>query len=223
MQALNNYNQSVIVSENNSIQPSSAVVDLDWRGDVVHSLARRINDGHYLQKIPADVIFIIENDLWREYKNKDFKCHARHETFESFVSTRFPQGLGTDLKTLKNLCRDHPKAIDAIDRACKREPGGDQRSEQAKAIIVDNINIESRPDGTSREAGLRRLRKDRPDLHEQVLEGKKSVHAACVEAGFRKKLTALEAAKKAVDRLANADIAERIEFARYVVSRLGLE
>jgi hypothetical protein len=100
----------------------------------------------------------------------------------SFVTTRFPQGLGTDLKTLKNLCRDYPKALDAIDRACKREPGGDQRSEQAKAIIVDNINIESRPDGTSREAGLRRLRKDRPDLHEQVLEGKKSVHAACVEA-----------------------------------------
>jgi hypothetical protein len=32
----------------------------------------------------------------------------------------------------------------------------------------------------------RRLRKDRPDLHEQVLNGEKTAHAAMVEAGFRK-------------------------------------
>jgi hypothetical protein len=43
------------------------------------------------------------------------------------------------------------------------------------------------PSGTSREAGLRRLRKDRPDLHAEVLAGRLSAHGAMVRAGFRRK------------------------------------
>ncbi len=39
-----------------------------------------------------------------------------------------------------------------------------------EGINVDNIhNDTDRPTGTSSDAALRRLRKDRPDLHEQVL------------------------------------------------------
>jgi hypothetical protein len=46
-----------------------------------------------------------------------------------------------------------------------------------------------RQTGTSRQAGLRRLREQRPDLHQEVLAGKKSVHRAMIEAGFRKEKT----------------------------------
>ena len=67
------------------------------------------------------------------------------------------------------------------------------RAEQRPACLhrdnaVDNINstVDERPVGTSATAGLRRLRKDRPDLHAQVLANELSVHRACVEAGFRK-------------------------------------
>jgi hypothetical protein len=45
----------------------------------------------------------------------------------------------------------------------------------------------SRPTGTSRATALRRLRKDRPDIHARVLKGELSAHAAMIEAGFRKK------------------------------------
>jgi hypothetical protein len=45
----------------------------------------------------------------------------------------------------------------------------------------------SRPTGTSADAALRRLRKQRPDLHAQVLAGQLSPHAAAVEAGFRRR------------------------------------
>jgi hypothetical protein len=60
-----------------------------------------------------------------------------------------------------------------------------------EAGTVDNINSSSpeeteRPSGTSREAALRRLRKDRPDLHERVIARELTPHAAMVEAGFRK-------------------------------------
>lgn len=44
-----------------------------------------------------------------------------------------------------------------------------------------------RPTGTSVERALLRLGEQRPDLHAQVLAGTKSAHAACVEAGFRRR------------------------------------
>jgi len=47
-----------------------------------------------------------------------------------------------------------------------------------------------RPSGNSQESALRRLRKDRPDLHELVLNGERSAHAAAIEAGFRKRAPA---------------------------------
>jgi len=43
------------------------------------------------------------------------------------------------------------------------------------------------PVGNTRAAALRRLRKDRPDLHKRVLDGELSPHAAMVEAGFRRR------------------------------------
>ena len=45
-----------------------------------------------------------------------------------------------------------------------------------------------RPSGNSRAAFLRRLRKDRPDIHARVLAGELSPHAGMIEAGFRKKV-----------------------------------
>jgi hypothetical protein len=64
---------------------------------------------------------------------------------------------------------DDPRALDAIDRAMKRHDG--------RPTTVDNINGSLMPTGTSRDAALRRLRKDRPDLHAMVL---------AVDAGLKK-------------------------------------
>jgi hypothetical protein len=54
---------------------------------------------------------------------------------------------------------------------------------------VDNneTDIHVRPSGISRAAALRRLRKDRPDIHARVLAGELSPHAGMIEAGFRKR------------------------------------
>ena len=59
------------------------------------------------------------------------------------------------------------------------------------ATTVDNVHSYSkskappRPSGNSEEAALRRLSKDRPDLHARVIAGEMSAHAAMIEAGFR--------------------------------------
>ncbi len=54
-------------------------------------------------------------------------------------------------------------ALDWLDRATQHEPH--------RPITVNNINtssLEERPQGTSNTYALRKLRKDRPDLHERV-------------------------------------------------------
>ena len=54
----------------------------------------------------------------------------------------------------------------------------------------------------SRQAAIRRLSKDRPDLHARVLSGELKPHRAMVEAGFRDKLiTVPEDPAKAAKRL----------------------
>lgn len=83
---------------------------------------------------------------------------------------------GTTLEHLKDICRRHIEVLDLIDRETARGDGGDHRS--SRAITVDNVNGGHRPTGNAREQALRRLRKDAPALHAQVLAGKKTCHRA---------------------------------------------
>lgn len=61
------------------------------------------------------------------------------------------------MDAIKRICRDDPAALDAIDRATKGKQG-------ERTNLVDNVN-DVKPDGNSKQSAIRRLRKDRPDLH----------------------------------------------------------
>ena len=87
-------------------------------------------------------------------------------------------------QAVHSIIRDDTEALDLLDQAMKGRQG-------ERTDLVDIIN-EVRPNGTSRDQALRRLRKDRPDLHAKVLAGELSAHRAMVEAGFRHRPTALE-------------------------------
>ncbi len=100
---------------------------------------------------------------------------------------RPPRGLGSDVKTIGKLCHDRPDVESAIERVTQRKPGNPTGENQYQSGTVDNINNSSRPNGTSKQAALRRLRKDAPEMLERVLAGEISAHAAMVEAGFRKR------------------------------------
>jgi hypothetical protein len=121
------------------------------------------------------------------------------------ASRRCGSSADSDLRTLKNVCRDDPEALNLIDVATQREHGGDRSK-------IDNVQLDPTPTGNSRDAALRRLRKDRPDLHKEVIAGKKTAHRAMVEAGFRKAPTALEAAKKAVAKLTEKEWQELLRW-----------
>ncbi len=71
------------------------------------------------------------------------------------------------MRRLRQLCQDRPDVLDLIDQARQRKHGGDHMSK------FDNVQlaIEQAPTGNSTDAALRRLRKDRPDLHQRVIMG----------------------------------------------------
>ena len=90
------------------------------------------------------------------------------------------------------------EALDLLTQELTGQAGGDRKSSDYENIISDNITndiFDSKVEaintsdgrGTSSTYALRKLRKSRPDLHADVLEGALSPHAAMVEAGFRKR------------------------------------
>jgi hypothetical protein len=59
------------------------------------------------------------------------------------------------------------RLIDQVDdQAAQRPKGGDRKSAKIK---VDNVHFDPKPDGNSKEALLRRLRKHAPDIHAGLL------------------------------------------------------
>ncbi|QQN79749.1 hypothetical protein [Streptomyces sp. XC 2026] len=130
---------------------------------------------------------------------------VRHQRFADFVTTPPLKGLGGDIELLRRIVQDDPVAVDLLDRALQSPRGRPEEN-------VSNRHI-SRPAGTTGAAALRRLRKDRPDLHAEVLAGNLSAHAAMVEAGFRHRTISVpvdqpDAAAKALKKnLAPEDLA----------------
>ncbi len=60
---------------------------------------------------------------------------------------------------LKRICAEDKEALDLIDQA-------EQGKQGARTDLVSNIHdVAARPAGTTRQRALRKLRKDRPDLH----------------------------------------------------------
>ena len=75
---------------------------------------------------------------------------------------------------------------DARDRANLRPAHKHVGRDVYNAKPADKRNVHIRPSGNSRAAFLRRLRKDRPDIHTRVLAGELSPFGGMVEAGFRR-------------------------------------
>lgn len=151
------------------------------RDGVVLALQHSLTDGtHGLSHVPGLVKRVVAEECWRERVVRVSGQVAQFSTFEQFVREGPPEGLGGDLRTLKRLCSDDTEALDAIDRATIGRQGGDHTSEASKNDIVQVA-----PNGNAAQAAIRRLRKDRPDLHARVLTGEMTPHKAMREAGFR--------------------------------------
>lgn len=144
------------------------------RGSDVARLADIIARGDFALSNVADSLkAIIRDGSWQDFVTKLGK-QVHHERFVDFVTTPPLDGLGTDVRTLSRIVADDPEAPSLLDEAV-RNPRG----------VHAGNNVPGRPEGNSRAKALRRLRDQRPDLHDEVIAGHLSAHAAAVRAGFR--------------------------------------
>lgn len=171
-------------------------VDKNIEGDqVVDCLGSAIYHGEAeLGNVPGLLKRVIEEGFWRRRVMRKTGQIVEFARFLDFVREGPPEGLGTTLKTLQRICQDDKTVLDMLDRETVKGPGNPTGSNQhgEKTGNVDIIHnssnqSEERPAGTGSARALRRLREQRPDLHEQVLSNALSPHAAMIEAGFRQR------------------------------------
>lgn len=153
--------------------------------------------GNALEDVPTLVKRVLREEAWRDFVTPRGEP-VQHEKFADFITTPPTAGLGASVDLVKRIIAPDAEAVDLLDQALAGKHGGDRRGD------VDIINI-ARPTGTAQVTALRRLRKDRPDLHAEVLAGRLSAHAAMVRAGFRRKTVSVpvdrpELAAKALRR-----------------------
>ena len=156
---------------------------------VVDALGKTMRSGEAgLKVVPALLVRLIDEDLWRDRVIVKTGERVAFDRFTDFVTTEPLEGLGADLPILRRLCCGNPEALDAIDRVTQNANGGDRRS----ANRLYNVQTDA-PAGNSAARSLRKLRNQAPTLHQRVLDGELSPHAAMVEAGFRKKTMTIPA------------------------------
>ncbi len=165
--------------------------------------------GESLAEFPKLLERILDDEAWRSFTTQRGET-VTHETLDEFVTDTPLAGLGSTVSQVDRLLADYPRVKDKWDAALYRPPSlhaaGGARS--------------SRPEHGSQREALRRLRKDRADLHARVLDGELSSNAAMIEAGFRRRtvkvpLDNMERAaallRKHLDTAQLHDLATRLE------------
>lgn len=135
---------------------------------------------------------VIQEGAWEHYiPPTGAPCDP--DSFQGWVIGKVPKGLETTVENLVLICRGDTALENELDRLLQR-PGGrpsgsarptpDEECEEKTFNIIKGFEA---PVGTSKGQALRKLRKDAPELHDEVLAGTISAHAAMVKAGFRPK------------------------------------
>jgi len=160
-----------------------------YNDTIVAALRTAITDGSFgLSDVPGLLKRVICEEMWREREIAQTGEMVRFNRFVDFVREKPLEGLGTSVEQLQRLCNGDPEVLDLIDQTLQLAfPNGGRHSSDRINIVNSDYGERYHPEGNSRAYALRRLRKNRPDLHARVLAGELSPHAAMVTAGFRQR------------------------------------
>lgn len=156
-------------------------------GNLLNALYWSVRDGKKIDNIPGLIEQLLAEDIWKEIYVEETERTVTYERFEDFVTTPPPEGLGAKIEDLERLIGEDEPTLNLLDAALQGKPGKPIPREEKGRYDQSVYGRQRKPAGTSRTAGIRRLRKDRPDLLQRVLNKEMSVNQAMVEAGFRKK------------------------------------
>lgn len=180
-----------MMSDDVNVLEERAQGQCDDAGVSYFLLWRSVEDRE-LKSLPRRLVDTLIHKLWQKWRwaGSDFDAPS----IEAYITRHPPKGLGTDIALFRRLIEHDRLALSLLDQALQRPVG--------PHVPDDLYNIQVRaPTGTSLDATIRRLRKDRPDLHERWVKGELSANKAAIEAGWRKRLSPLEQVLKLLSKL----------------------
>lgn len=154
---------------------------LQRNGDEVDFLRQCLTSAEQgLGGLENAVRVVLQRQSWERRRDPVSGNVYACESFADLMTSDPPRGLGWAAEDVRRVCRGNVALYDLFDQALQRPHGTNQHSED-----LYNVQDLSAPTGNSKQAALRKLRKNRPDLHAMVVNEELSPHAAMVEAGFR--------------------------------------
>lgn len=136
--------------------------------------------GNALEAVPDLLKKLLAEEAWREFITQRGEL-VRHERFADFVTTPPLKGLGASMELIDRIVgTDDPDLLRMLREAKKGRPGrpkkGEKKGSESEPISKDGAD-----------AAADRLARDAPEEYEAVRRGEKTIHAAAVDAGIRKR------------------------------------
>jgi len=154
---------------------------LRTRGSLIDALSSALDRGnHGLENVPGLLKRILAEESWREFETARGE-HVVHERFESFVTAPPLKGLGASTAVIERIVgTDDPDLLRLLRDARKGAPG---RPSAAKN------RVESTPISKGEDSSLtvQRLAVEAPSEYEAVKRGEKTINAAAISAGIRRR------------------------------------
>ena len=162
------------------------------RNDIlIRGLQNVVDEGsHGIDSLPKFIKKVIREEAWTIRIVESTGQVVEFDSFQQFVESHPPEGLGCSLDRLKRLCDDDDEAGLMILRATTGKVGRPSKDNE------NTYNISNKDaHGTAKDYTLDRLDRERPDLYERVVDGEMSANAAAIKAGFRTKTVSVPVRK----------------------------
>ncbi|MGV2385324.1 MAG UNVERIFIED_CONTAM: hypothetical protein LOD86_08665 [Thermobifida fusca] len=154
---------------------------LKHRASVIESLGSSLRrGGASLGTVPGLLKRVLQEEAWREFETSRGDV-VRHERFSDFVATPPLKGLGASMELIDRIVgTDDPDLLRMLREA--KKVGQGRRSDLS---LPDESTGSVARDRDAEDA--ERLAREAPDEYEAVKRGEKTIHAAAVAAGIRKR------------------------------------
>lgn len=171
-----------------------------------------------LDSFPGALKRIIEERAWerREWVTTDGRPKGRTIVLGSLrelITEKPIKGWGEDPKKIEALIKDDPECL-----ALYREAMKCVNQYDAPPTLPDNIKKHKGQSegGTSKAYTCERLKREAPELFEEVKAGRMSANAAAIQAGIRKKAKPEDVCLKAF-----AKVEDRVAVAKSILANLS--
>jgi hypothetical protein len=149
--------------------------------------------------VPKAIRKIITEKQWQSRLDRNGKPFT---SFEAFVTHKLWWGLESSIDDLCVFCHKTPEIEQLV--LAEMDPGREHRRPTKEE--QDNKGSNTTFIGRGATYVMKRLKRDRPDLFQKVIDGHLSANEAAIKAGFRKKPEPIKEIRKLIRKCNEDDL-----------------